>query len=77
MAAILPATTKRTNKSRFCRAQAFTRNNNAAYRLIASWFHVEKQEKEKKIPKSAVFFSLRGRQVVEFIVLAEALDWDC
>ena len=80
MAAILPATTKRTNKSRFCRAQAFTRNDNAAYRLIASWFHVEKQEKEKKmrvIPKSAVFFSLRGRQVVEFIVLAEALDWDC
>ena len=29
------------------------------------------------IPKSAVFFSLRGRQVVEFIVLAEALDGDC
>ena len=62
MAAILPATTKRTNKSRFCRAQAFTRNDNAAYRLIASSFHVEKQEKEKNVPDPqvcSVFFTSR------------------
>ena len=60
MTAILPASAKRTNKGRFCRAQVFIRNNNAEDRLTASWFDIEKQEKGKKnmcvIPKSAVAF---------------------
>ena len=76
---ILPASAKRTKKGRFCRAQAFIRNNNAKDRLTASWFDIEKQEKGKKnmcvIPKSAV--SLCGRQLVELVVLDEALDGGC
>ncbi|CAH3186695.1 unnamed protein product [Porites evermanni] len=47
MAAVLPASAKRTNKGRFCRAKAFIRNNNAAHRLTASWFAIEKQENER------------------------------
>ena len=79
MTAILPASAKRTDKGRFCRAQAFIRNTNAEDRLTASWFDIEKQEKGKKIehvrdPEVCSGFSLRGRQVVELIVLAEALD---
>ena len=62
MAAILPASAKRTNKGRFGRTTAFIGNNNAADRLTASWCAIKKQENEKKkkkvcvIPKSSVAF---------------------
>ena len=59
MAAVLPTSAKRINKGPFCRAKAFIRNINAADRLTASWFAIEKQEKMKEmyvIPKSAVVF---------------------
>ena len=49
MAAVLPTSTKRTNKGRFCRAKAFIRNNNVADRLTASWFAIEKQENERNV----------------------------
>ena len=81
MTAILPASAKRTNKGRFCRAQVFIRNNNAEDRLTASWFDIEKQEKGKKKhvrdPEVCSGFSLRGRQLVELIVLAEACCEAC
>ena len=67
MAAVLPASAKRTNKGRFCRAKAFIRNNNAADRLIASWFAIEEQENERNVldPEICGGFSLCGRRVVE------------
>ena len=67
MAAVLPISSKRTNKGRFCRAKSFIRNINAADRLTASWFAIEKQENEKNLHDPAVCsgFSLRGRRVVE------------
>ena len=70
---------KRTNKGRFYRAKAFIRNNNAADRLTASWFAIEKQENERNVrdPKVCSGFSLRGRRVIELNVLAEALDGGC
>ena len=81
MAAILPASAKRTNKGRFCRTTAFIGNNNAADRLTASWCAIKKQENEKKksVRDPGVFsgFSLRGRRVVELNVLADALDGGC
>ena len=49
MAAVLPTSAKRTNKGRFCRAKAFIRNNNAADRLTASWFAIEKQENGRNL----------------------------
>ena len=60
---------KRTNKGRFCRAKAFIRNNNAADRLTASWFAIEKQENERNVrdPEVCSGFSLRGRRVVELL----------
>ena len=69
MAAVLPTSTKRTNKGRFCRAKAFIRNNNAADRLTASWFAIEKQENERNVrdPEVCSGFSLRGRRVVELL----------
>ena len=65
----VPASTKRTNKGRFCRAKAFIRNNNAADRLTASWFAIEKQENERNVrdPEVCSGFSLRGRRVVELL----------
>ena len=67
MAAVLPTSAKRINKGRFCRAKAFIRNNNAADRLKASWFAIEKQENERNVrdPDVCSGFSLRGRRVVE------------
>ena len=58
-----------TNKDRFCRAKAFIRNNNAADRLTASWFAIEKQENERNVrdPEVCSGFSLRGRRVVELL----------
>ena len=58
MAAVLPASVKRTDKGRFCRAKAFIRNKNAANRLTASWSALEKQGNKKRcvIRKSAVDF---------------------
>ena len=58
MAAVIPTSVKKINKGRFCRAEAFIRNNNAADRLTASWFAIEKQENERMcvILKSAVVF---------------------
>ena len=69
MAAVLPASAKRTNKGRFCRAKAFIRNNNAAHRLTASWFVIEKQENERNVrdPEVCGGFSLRDRRVVELL----------
>ena len=69
MAAVLPTSAKRTNKGRFCRAKAFIRNNNAADRLTASWFAIEKQENERNVrdPEVCSGFSLRGRRVVELL----------
>ena len=69
MAAVLPTSEKRTKKSRFCRAKAFIRNNNAAGRLIASWFAIEKEENERNVrdPEVCSGFSLRGRPVVELL----------
>ena len=52
---VLPASVKRTNKDRFCKAKAFIRNNNAADRLTASWFAIEKRE-VCMISKFAVVF---------------------
>ena len=69
MATVLPTSAKRTNKGRFCRAKAFIRNNNAADRLTASWFAIEKQENERNVcdPKVCSDFSLRGRRVLELL----------
>ena len=69
MAAVISTSAKRTNKGRFCRAKAFIRNNNAADRLTASWFAIEKQENERNVrdPEVCSGFSLRGRRVVEFL----------
>ena len=49
MAAVLPASVKRTDKGRFCRATAFIRNKNAENRLTASWSALKKQENEKSV----------------------------
>ena len=67
MAAVLPASAKRRNKGRSCRAKAFIRNNNAADRLTASRFAIKKQENERNVRDAEVCsgFSLRGRRVVE------------
>ena len=69
MAAVLPASAKRTNKGRFCTAKAIIRNNNAANRLTASWFVIEKQENERNVrdPEVCGGFSLRDRRVVELL----------
>ena len=79
MAAVLPASARRSNKGRFCKAEAFIRNNNAANRLTATWSAIEKQENEINVrhPKVCSEVSLRGRRVVELNVLAEALDGGC
>lgn len=79
MAAVLPASTRRSNKGRFCRAEAFIRNTNAANRLTASWYAIKKQENEKNVrhPEVCRRVSLRSRRVVELNVLAEALDGGC
>ena len=64
MAAVLPTSAKRTSKGRFCRAKAFICNINAADRLTASWFAIEKQENERNVrdPEVCSGFSLRGRR---------------
>ena len=69
LAASLLTSAKRTNKGRFCRAKAFFRNNNAADRLTASWFAIEKQENERNVrdPEVCSGFSLPGRRVVELL----------
>ena len=72
MAAVLPTSAKRTNKGRFCRAKAFIYNNNAADRLTASWFSIEKQENERNVryPEVCSGSLLRGRRVVELLKCA-------
>ncbi|PFX31497.1 hypothetical protein AWC38_SpisGene3749 [Stylophora pistillata] len=79
MAAVLPASVRRTDKGRFSKAKTFIRNKNAANRLKASWYALEKQqnEKDERDPEVCSGFPLRGRQVVELNVLAEALDGGC
>ena len=69
MAAVLPTGAKRRSKGRFCRAKAFIRKNNAADRLPAFWFAIEKQENERNVrdPEVCSDFSLRGRRVVELL----------
>ena len=69
MAAVFPTSAKRTNKGRFCRAKAFIRHNNAADRLTASWFAIEKQENERNVHFREVCsgFPLRCRRVVELL----------
>ena len=73
----VPASTKRTNKGHFCRAKAFIRNNNAADRLTASWFAIEKQENERNDRDSEVCsgFSLRGSRVVELLSVLALRLW--
>ncbi|XP_068738167.1 uncharacterized protein [Montipora capricornis] len=79
MAAVLHASARRSNKGRFCRAEAFIRNNNAANRLTASWSAIKKQENEKNVrhPEVCSGVSLSGLRVVDLNVLAEALDGGC
>ena len=69
MAAVLPTGAKRRSKGRFCRAKAFIRKNNAADRLTAFWFAIEKQENERNVrdPEVCSDFSLRGLRVVELL----------
>ena len=69
MAAVLPTGAKRRSKGRFCRAKAFIRKNNAADRLTAFWFAIEKQENERNVrdPEVCSSFSLCGRRVVELL----------
>ena len=69
MAAVLPTSAKRRNKGRFCRAKAFIHYNNAANRLTASWFAIEKHENERNVrdPEVCSGFSLRDRRVVELL----------
>ena len=69
MVTVLPTSAKRINKSPLCRAKAFIRNINAADRLTASWFAIEKQENERNVhdPEVCSGFSLRGRRVVELL----------
>ena len=69
MAAVRPTSAKRTNKCLFCRAEAFIRINNAADRLTASWFAIERQENERNVrdPEVCSGFSLRSRRVVELL----------
>ena len=69
MAAVRPTRAKRTNKGLFCRTKAFIPNNNAADRLTASWFAIEKQENERNLhdPEVCSGFLLRGRRVVELL----------
>ena len=69
MVAVPPASAKRTNKGRFCRAKAFIRNNNAADRPTASLFAMEKQENDRNVhdPEVCSGFSLCGRRVVELL----------
>ena len=79
MVPVLPSSARRSNKGRFCRAEAFIRNKNAANRLTASWSAIKKQENEKNVchPEVCRGVSLCGHQVVELNVLAEALDGGC
>ena len=65
MAAALPTSAQRTNKGRFCRAKAIIRNNNAANRLTASWFAIEKQENERNVRDPEV----RGPEVFATVEL--------
>ena len=65
MAAALPTSAKRTNKGRFCRTKAIIRNNNAANRLTASWFAIEKQENERNVRDPEV----RGPEVFATVEL--------
>ena len=65
MAAVLPTSAKRTNKGRFCRAKAIIRNNNAANRLTASLFAIEKQENERNVRDPEV----RGPEVFATVEL--------
>ena len=69
MAGVLPTSAKRTNNGLFCRTKAFIRNNNAADRLTASWFAIEKQENERNVRDLEVCsgFSLRSRPDVELL----------
>ena len=69
MAAVLLTSAKSTSKGGFCRDKAFIRNNNAADRLTASWFAIEKQENERNVrdPEVCSGFSLCGRRVVELL----------
>ena len=69
MAGVLLTSAKRAKKRRFCRAEAFIRNNNAADRLTASCFAIEKHENERNVrdPEVCSAFSLRGRRVVELV----------
>ena len=76
-AVVLPASVRRTNKGRFCRAKAFNRNKNAANRLKASRNAIAKDEKNVCDPEVCSEFSLRGRRVVELNVFAEALGGGC
>ena len=67
---------KRTNKSCFCRAKAFTRMLQISWQLAGL---KSKKKMKQNVPNFAVWsgFSLWGCQVVKFNVLAEALKGGC
>jgi len=69
MAAVLPTSAKRIGKGRFCRAKAFIHNHNAADRLEASWFAIEKQKNERNVrdPEVCSGFPLRARRVLKLL----------
>ena len=77
MAAVLTTSTKRTKKGHFCRAKAFIRTNNAADRLTASWFAIEKQENESNVrdPEVCSGFSLRSRRFCGIIKISWLSLW--
>ena len=76
MAAVLHASARRSNKGRFCRAEAFIRNNNAANRRTASWSAIKKQEHEKNVRHPEVCSGV-SLIISELNVLAEALNGGC
>ena len=55
----------------------YIRNNNAADRLTASWFAIEKQENGRNVrdPELCSGFSLLGRRVVELLIMSWLRLW--
>ena len=64
-----PLAQKEQTRTAFAELKLFIHNNNAADRLKASLFAIEKQENERNVrdPEVCSGFSLRGRRVVELL----------
>ena len=65
----VPPARKEQTRVSFAELKLFIHNNNAADRLKAPWFAIEKQENERNVrdPEVCSGFSLRGRRVVELL----------